>query len=188
MERTMNDVAAGREEQPGLLVVEDNKNLGERLARALSTRGFQVSTARTVDEVKVLAGQTPAAFALVDLKLPDGYGLRLVSTLLGLDPRTRVVVLTGYGSLATAVDAIRMDASEHVAKPANADDIELSGQRAQAREQDAEHKPMSLARLEWEYIQQVLRENNGNVSATARALSMHRRTLQRKLAKRPVRR
>lgn len=173
---------------PNLLLVDDDEILSETLARALVQRGFDVRTARSVAEASRLAHEIPPEFAVVDLKLPDGSGLKLVATFIGLDPHTRIVVLTGYGSIATAVEAIKLGATYYLTKPVNADDIVAAFDRAAGNAEVATaHKPMSVDRMEWEHIDRVLQLHRGNISATARALSMHRRTLQRKLAKRPVR-
>jgi two-component system response regulator RegA len=124
---------------------------------------------------------------VVDLRLPDKPGLKLVSTLIRLDPHTRIVVLTGYGNIATAIEAIKLGATYYLCKPVDVDDIIAAfDHNVGDDETAANEKPMSIKRLEWEHIWQVLREHNGNVSQAARALSMHRRTLQRKIAKRPV--
>jgi len=172
---------------PSLLLVDDDAVLAETLSRALAARGFQVQVAMSAEEGAALAREDPPEFAVVDLKLPDGTGLKLISTLLRLDPHTRIVVLTGYGSIATAIDAIKLGAAYYLAKPVDADDLVYAFDRAGSSDTPPNEKPMSLQRVTWEHIDRVLQQHNGNVSATARALSMHRRTLQRKLAKRPVR-
>jgi len=172
---------------PSLLLVDDDAVLAETLSHALAARGFQVRIALSADEAAALAREDPPEFAVVDLKLPDGTGLKLISTLLRLDPHTRIVVLTGYGSIATAIDAIKLGATYYLTKPVDADDLVYAFDRSGNTETPPNGKPMSLQRVTWEHIDRVLQEHNGNVSATARALSMHRRTLQRKLAKRPVR-
>lgn len=175
-------------ETPSLLLVDDDPVLCETLGRALSKRGFDVKTAVTAEDATRLANENPPEYAVVDLKLPDHSGLKVVSTLIGLDPHTRIVVLTGYGSIATAVEAIKLGATYYLAKPADATDLVDALQRETGRDEVAPRpKPMSVERLEWEHMNRVLLEHGGNISATARALSMHRRTLQRKLAKRPVR-
>lgn len=175
-------------DRPSLLLVDDDATLCETLSRALAARGFQVTVAQSSDEAVKLAATDPPEFALVDLKLPDGSGLKLIKALLRLDPHTRVVVLTGYGSIATAIDAIKLGATYYLSKHVDADDIVqafLHG--AGDADTPPNEKPMSLQRVTWEHIDRVLHQYDGNVSATARALSMHRRTLQRKLSKRPVR-
>jgi len=173
---------------PNLLLVDDDRVLCDTLARALTKRGFDVRTALTAEEATRSAHENPPEYAVVDLRLPDGAGLKLVPTLIGLDPHTRIVVLTGYGSIATAVEAIKLGATYYLTKPASADDLVNAFQReAGDAEMALSSKPMSIDRLEWEHINRVLQEHRGNMSETARALSMHRRTLQRKLAKHPAR-
>ena len=175
-------------ETPSLLLVDDDHVLCETLGRALTQRGFDVTTAINAEDATRLANENPPEYAVVDLKLPDQSGLKLVSTLIGLDPHTRIVVLTGYGSIATAVEAIKLGATYYLAKPADATDLVKALQREAGDDEVAPNsKPMSVERLEWEHMNRVLQQHAGNISATARALSMHRRTLQRRLAKRPVR-
>lgn len=171
-----------------LLVVDDDPVFGGVLARALAKRGFSVEIAEGVSEARrKLAGTIPD-YAVVDLKMPDGSGLALVEELKRRNADARIVVLTGFASVATAVEAIKLGAMHYLPKPADADEIVAAFGRSMG---DAEAivsvKPLSVDRIEWEHIQKVLAENEGNVSATARALNMHRRTLQRKLTKRPVR-
>jgi two-component system response regulator RegA len=173
---------------PSLLLVDDNHILCEALGQALTKRGFDVRTALNAEEATRAANESPPEYAVVDLRLPDRSGLELVSTLISLDPHTRIVVLTGYGSIATAVEAIKLGATYYLTKPVNADDVVNAFQRETGDEQMApSSRPMSVDRLEREHIDRVLQEHKGNISATARALSMHRRTLQRKLAKHTVR-
>jgi two-component system response regulator RegA len=175
-------------ESPSLLLVDDDPILCETLARALARRGFDVRTAFTADDAMQSARESPPEYAVVDLKLPDRCGLKLVPALIHLDPHTRIVVLTGYGSIATAVEAIKLGAMYYLSKPVNADDVVRAFERETGDDDMAPNsKPMSVERLEWEHIDRVMQECGGNISATARALSMHRRTLQRKLAKRPAR-
>ena len=174
-------------DKPSLLLVDDDATLCDTLARALAKRGFEVETALTAEAASKLANERPPQYAVVDLKLPDKPGLKLVPTLIGLDPHTRIVVLTGYGNIATAIEAIKLGATYYLCKPVDADDIVAAFHHdAGNDETGANEKPMSVKRLEWEHIWQVLREHKGNISQAARAMSMHRRTLQRKLAKRPV--
>ncbi len=167
-----------------LLIVEDDKALAHRLSRAMEIRGFQVDVASTVEDGLAALRNHPPAFAVVDLRLDDGNGLDVVAQLKTLRPEARIIVLTGYGNIATAVTAVKMGALDYLAKPADADDI-LAALLAQG-----EHKapppenPMSADRVRWEHIQRVYELCDRNVSETARRLSMHRRTLQRILAKR----
>lgn len=177
------------EERANLLLVDDDAALCEALARALEARGFHVRIAHNAEAASREARANPPEYAVVDLSLPGGSGLPLVPELMALDPNTRVVVFTGYGSIATAVEAIKLGATHYLTKPANADEIVRALFRdAGDASLQPPGKPMSVDRLEWEHISRVLADCNGNISQAARALSMHRRTLQRKLAKRPIRR
>lgn len=171
----------------GLLLVDDDATLRAVLARALERRGFRVRTAQSAEEALELARALPPAYAVVDLKMSGMSGLALVPELRALNADMRILVLTGYASIATAVEAIKLGATHYLAKPADADEIVRALGRATGDADLAvEAEPLSVDRLEWEHIQRVLAEHDGNISATARALKMHRRTLQRKLAKRPV--
>ena len=171
-----------------LLVVDDDAVFAAVLARALTRRGFEVESAAGVVEAVGKAQQFDPQFAVVDLKMPDGSGLALVEQLRRLSPAMRIVVLTGFASVATAVEAIKLGAIHYLPKPADADDIVAAFDRDTGDAAVAvKHRPLSVERLEWEHIHKVLAENDGNVSATARALDMHRRTLQRKLGKKPGR-
>ena len=175
-------------DRPTLLLVDYDHALCDTLARELSSRGFDVKTALTAEAAVALASACPPEYAVVELRLPDATGLRLVSRLIALDPDTRIVVLTGYGSIATAVEAIKLGATYYLTKPADADQIVAALNRDAGDDQmPVNCKPMTIDRLEWEHIERVLQEHKCNISETARALSMHRRTLQRKLAKRPAR-
>ena len=176
------------DECPSLLLVDDDAAFRQVLADALMRRGFDVRTAHDVPSGLAAAGADSPEYAVIDLKMPGASGLELVKKLKELDENTRIVMLTGYASIATAVEAIKLGAVHYLAKPADADEIvaafgRLSGDSAV----EIEARPLSVARLEWEHIQKVLSECDGNVSETARRLNMHRRTLQRKLAKRPAR-
>ena len=174
--------------RPSLLLVDDDIALCEVLARALTARGFEVRVAHTAEQASRLVDDAPPQFAIIALKLPDALGLKLLSSLLALDPHMRIVVLTGYPSIRTAVEAIKLGATDYLAKPANADEVVSALLRDRGNDSvPIGKKPMSAHRAEWEYINRVLRENDGNISASARALSMDRRTLQRKLRKRPPR-
>jgi two-component system, response regulator RegA len=179
---------ASKDGQPNVLVVDDDRALCEALARGLASRGNEVRTALTFADAARMIEAEPPDCAVVDLKLADGGGLKLVAALKARNPQARIVVLTGYASIPTAVEAIKLGASYYLAKPANLDEIIAALLRDVGDDAvPVGDKPMSLARLEWEHIQRVLHEHNGNVSSAARALSMHRRTLQRKIGKRPVR-
>lgn len=177
------------EEQPHLLLVDDDPTFTRVLARAMSRRGLRVSTAGSAEEGLALAQQDTPDYAVLDLKMEGDSGLVLLPKLLELHADMRVVILTGYSSIATAVEAIKRGACNYLCKPADADDVlaALLSEHADLGTLVPEN-PMSVDRLQWEHIQRVLAEHEGNISATARALGMHRRTLQRKLQKRPVRR
>lgn len=179
---------------PGtLLLVDDDPTFLGVLARAFRRRGFEVleasdgSRAIALARDRATAGSAPD-FAVVDLKLPDRSGLEVIDALHQLHRAMRIVVLTGYASIATAVQAVKLGAVQYLPKPATPDEIRAAfEQRDTATPVPIAPDPPSVARLEWEHIQTVLAQHDGNISATARALRMHRRTLQRKLAKRPVR-
>lgn len=173
-------------ERPSLLLVDDDVTFCTVLSRALDKRGFAVTVAHSVEQALPLAEANPPEFAVVDLKMDGVSGLVLVKTLHELDPATRIVMLTGYASIATAVEAIKLGATQYLAKPANANEIVAAFGHAASADIPLNAQPPSVDRLEWEHIQRVLQAHDGNISATARALNMHRRTLQRKLTKRPV--
>ena len=178
----------GQSELPSLLLAEDDETFAHVLGKALGKRGFSVKVAHDVDEGIRLSRDNPPEFAVVDLNMPGASGLVLVKHLISLDSHTRVVVLTGYASIATAVEAIKLGAIHYLAKPADADEVVAAFYKEEGdAEVEINHKPLSVNRIEWEHIQKVLADHDGNISATARALGMHRRTLQRKLQKRPVR-
>jgi two-component system response regulator RegA len=170
-----------------LLLVDDDDTFREVLSRALERRGYAVTSAANVDAAIVKAAAQPPEYAVVDLKMPGDSGLVLIEKLLALDPNTRIVMLTGYASIATAIEAIKLGAIHYLAKPCDADEVVAALNKPV--EGDASlpvsDSPLSVERLEWEHIQRVLAEHQGNVSSTARALKMHRRTLQRKLGKHP---
>lgn len=171
---------------PSLLLVDDDATFCAVLARALVKRGFAVTVAHSVEQALPLAKTNPPEYAVVDLKMEGASGLVLIQSLHELDPATRIVVLTGYASIATAVEAVKLGATQYLAKPANADEIVAAFGHSASVELPLNTQPSSVDRLEWEHIQRVLQEQQGNISATARLLNMHRRTLQRKLGKRPV--
>jgi two-component system response regulator RegA len=181
-------IEASPDDRPTLLIVDDDQTFADVLREAFEARGFEVRVANDVDQGLRLAGEESPEYAVVDLRMPGASGLELVKRLKELDENTRVVMLTGYASVATAVEAIKLGAVHYLAKPADADQIleALHRDDGDARA-DIMPKPLSVARLEWEHIQRVLTECKGNVSETARRLGMHRRTLQRKLSKRPAR-
>lgn len=173
---------------PSLLLADDDEILCSVLARALRNREHRVLVAHDYQSAVTLATENVPDYAVIDLKLPGGSGLCLIKELLDLHPAMRVVVFTGYGSIATAIDAIRRGAHYYLTKPADADDI-VSALHSESGPAPAPicDRPLSVSKLEWEHINRVLAAKDGNISATARALGMHRRTLQRKLNKHPVR-
>ncbi len=177
------------EEHPHLLLVDDDTTFTRVMARAMTRRGLRVSVASSAEEGLALAKQDLPEYAVLDLKMEGESGLVLLPKLLELDPEMQVLILTGYSSIATAVEAIKRGARNYLCKPADADDVLVALLSDQADiEKLVPENPISVDRLQWEHIQRVLTENDGNISATARALGMHRRTLQRKLQKRPVKR
>ena len=170
-----------------LLIVEDDKAFIERLARAMEARGFSVATAETVADGIARIGRAAPAFAVVDLRLGDGNGLDVVQALKAKRPDARVIVLTGYGNIATAVTAVKLGAVDYLAKPADADDVVNALLASGSGKIEPPQNPMSADRVRWEHIQRIYEMCNRNVSETARRLNMHRRTLQRILAKRAPR-
>jgi two-component system response regulator RegA len=174
-----------------MLVVDDDEVFRLRLARALASRGFEVRSAAGFDEAMALAAAESPELATIDLNMPGRSGLELVRALLAVDASTRIVVLTGYGSIATAVEAMRLGAVGYLSKPADADQIVAAFDRAEKPPMSATAEAFSapsLARVEWEHIQRVMTDCGGNISEAARRLGLHRRSLQRKLLKAPVRR
>lgn len=173
-------------EKPSLLIVDDDVTFCDVLAKAMTKRGFNVNCAHTIDDALKNAEAMTPEFAIIDLKLSNESGLMLVEKLKALDPGTRIVMLTGYASIATAVEAIKLGATHYLAKPVDADEIMKAFERTTGdSDVQISTNPLSVGRLEWEYIHRILTENNNNISVTARVLNMHRRTLQRKLAKKP---
>ena len=171
-------------ERPNMLLVDDDIVFCDVMSRALHRRGFDVTVAHDVETAVRRAEADPPEYALVDLRMHGDSGLTLVRRLNELDPATRIVVLTGYASISTAIEAIKLGATHYLAKPVDADEVVLAFNKAEGNENvSLSPTPLSVERLEWEHIQRVFVEHQGNVSATARALNMHRRTLQRKLAK-----
>ncbi len=175
-------------ERPSLLLVDDDEAFCQVMARALRKRGFEVRVAHDVPAALMLAEELAPEYAIVDLRMPGDSGLVLVERLKALDEHTSIVVLTGYASIATAVEAVKLGATHYLTKPAEVDEIVAAFQRREGESTvPPAERPMSVSRLEWEHLQKVLTDCGGNISAAARSLGMHRRTLQRKLRKRPVR-
>ena len=167
-----------------LLIVEDDKSFLLRLARAMESRGFTVTSAESVAEGLSRLETSSPAFAVVDMRLADGNGLDVISALKRRRPDARGIILTGYGNIATAVNAVKLGAIDYLAKPADADDVVNALLAIEGRTAVPPENPMSADRVRWEHIQRVYELCNRNVSETARRLNMHRRTLQRILAKR----
>ena len=170
-----------------LLIVEDDKSFLTRLARAMELRGFAVATAETVADGLLQVEKAPPFYAVVDMRLGDGNGLDVISALKKRRPEAHGVVLTGYGNIATAVNAVKLGAIDYLAKPADADDVVNALLAIEGRTAVPPENPMSADRVRWEHIQRIYELCSRNVSETARRLNMHRRTLQRILAKRAPR-
>jgi len=171
-----------------LLLVEDDEAFAWAASRAMERRGYEVRHAGESERARNLVEDEDFEYAVLDLNLGNCTSLDLILPLRERNPDMRILVLTGYASIATAVRAIKLGADNYLAKPADTDEILTALLTDSEPDADAELQPMSVRRLEWEHIQKVLEQNNGNISATARQLNMHRRTLQRKLQKRPVQR
>ena len=170
-----------------LLIVEDDTAFSAALANAFEIKGFTTSTTNSIQSTIEEIQHFKPEFALVDLRLGNESGLEIIPILKKLNAQIKIVVLTGYASIATAVEAIKLGAIQYLTKPASSDEIYQAFFKTSGDTQlKLEENPMSVKRLEWEHIQKILNENDGNLSATARALGMHRRTLQRKLGKRPA--
>jgi two-component system response regulator RegA len=183
----MTDVA---ESSPSILIVDDDEVFRTRLARAFRDRGYDVRAAADHGEAIAAAREDSPEMAVVDLRMPGPSGLELVRDLKALDPATRIVVLTGYGSIATAIEAVRIGATYYLPKPADVDDILAAFARGEAPPLDpppSDYAAPSLARAEWEHISRVLSDCGGSISEAARRLGLHRRSLQRKLQKYPPR-
>ncbi|MCX8017101.1 MAG: response regulator [Rhodocyclaceae bacterium] len=172
-----------------VLVIDDDPTFNGVLRRALARRGYETQGATDAATALAAARAQPPDGIVLDLNLGSISGLTLIPALLEAAPQSRIVVLTGYASIATAVEAIKLGATQYFAKPVEVEALVavFTGAAPAVTETAPPADPLSVSRLEWEHIQRVLREHDGNISATARALKMHRRTLQRKLAKRPVR-
>ncbi len=169
---------------PSLLIVDDDGPFLRRLARAMETRGFKVEIAESVAEGVAKARAFPPKYAVVDLRLGDGNGLDVIESIRQKREDTHIIVLTGYGNIATAVTAVKLGAIDYLAKPADADDVFAALTRQPGERAEVPENPMSADRVRWEHIQRVYEMCERNVSETARRLNMHRRTLQRILAKR----
>lgn len=192
MDIVMNDIAetpAGIEQlgERTVLVVEDDRSFLQRLAKALEQRGFVVSIAESVADGLLQVEKSAPAFAVVDMRLGDGNGLDVISALKRRRPEARGIILTGYGNIATAVNAVKLGAVDYLAKPVDADDVVATLLAHENPKIEPPENPMSADRVRWEHIQRIYELCDRNVSETARRLNMHRRTLQRILAKRAPR-
>ena len=171
-------------EDKSLLILDDDEPFRNRLARAMEKKGFQIKEAKTVEEGLNIANSMPTNFAVIDLRLEDGNGLDVVKALHKSKKESRIVMLTGYGNLPTAVAAVKAGAIDYIAKPVDADDVEAALLASPESKAKPPENPMSADRVKWEHIHRVFELCNRNVSETARRLKMHRRTLQRILSKR----
>jgi two-component system response regulator RegA len=174
-------------EDKTLLIVDDDRAFLTRLARAMEGRGFIVTIAQSVTEGLAVIAHQPPAYAVIDMRLADGNGLDVISELKAKRPEARAIILTGYGNIVTAVTAVKLGAFDYLAKPADADDIYAALMATHHDKAEVPENPMSADRVRWEHIQRIYELCGRNVSETARRLNMHRRTLQRILAKRAPR-
>jgi two-component system response regulator RegA len=179
--------------KPSILLIDDDERLRSRMARAFEERGYEAQQAGGYDGAIAIAEQESTEYAVVDLRMPGKSGLEVVRELHRIDPATKIVVLTGYGSIATALEAVRLGATHYLTKPADVDEViasfdrsdsDASAQGLEARDETPETP--SLARVEWEHIQRVLTDCGGNITKAAEKLGIHRRSLQRKLSKFPM--
>jgi two-component system response regulator RegA len=174
-------------DRPRLLLVDDDETFCRVLKTALEKRNYEVLVANDVKSGIMLAEQNVPEYAVIDLRIGHESGLELVKKLISLDDNTQIIMLTGFASIATAVEAIKLGAIHYLTKPANADEIVNALNKNEGDPSVLiNENPLSVKRLEWEHLQKVLMQHYGNISAAARALNMHRRTLQRKLDKKPV--
>jgi two-component system response regulator RegA len=191
----MRETDAQSTPKPSVLLVDDDERLRSRMARAFEARGYEAQQADGYDAALAIATEESTEFAVVDLRMPGKSGLEVVRELHRIDPATKIVVLTGYGSIATALEAVRLGATHYLTKPADVDEViagfhkdEAAPAEAVSVGEDAHAETPSLARVEWEHIQRVLTDCDGNITKAAERLGIHRRSLQRKLAKYPTRR
>ena len=188
MNQTLSQTeATGAATNPSLLLLDDDRPFLQRLGRAMESRGFEVTLAESVADGMGVVRRSPPDYAVIDMRLEDGNGLDVVEVIQEKSPNTRVIVLTGYGNIATAVTAVKLGAIDYLAKPADADDVYSALMQSPEDKADPPENPMSADRVRWEHIQRVYELCDRNVSETARRLNMHRRTLQRILAKRSPR-
>ena len=187
IDRTPSGFKISDFENKSLVIVDDDDPFRDRLSRAMEKKGFQVNSAKTVENALKLVRNSPPTFAVVDLRLEGGNGLDVVKEINKLKQDSRIVMLTGYGNLPTAVAAIKAGAIDYMAKPVDADDVEAALLASPESKAKPPENPMSADRVKWEHINRVFELCNRNVSETARRLKMHRRTLQRILSKRSPR-
>ena len=190
MDAATNEVATLSDKISGersVLIVDDDRSFLQRLAKALESRGFAVSIAESVADGLRHLEQAAPAFAVVDMRLGDGNGLDVISALKKRRPDARGIVLTGYGNIATAVTAVKMGAFDYLSKPADADEVAAALLALEGRKAEPPENPMSADRVRWEHIQRIYELCGRTVSETARRLNLHRRTVQRILAKRAPR-
>ena len=187
MQSSPSDADAIPGDDRSLFLLDDDRAFLTRLARAMESRGFEVTTAESVAEGLRIVEADPPAFAVVDMRLGDGNGLDVVEAIRARRENARAIVLTGYGNIATAVTAVKLGAIDYLSKPADADDVFAALVAKPGEQANPPENPMSADRVRWEHIQRVYELCDRNVSETARRLSMHRRTLQRILAKRSPR-
>jgi two-component system response regulator RegA len=189
----MTDTQDRSTPKPSILLVDDDERLRSRMARAFEDRGYEAQQADGYDGATAIAERESTEYAIVDLRMPGKSGLEVVRELHRIDPATKIIVLTGYGSIATALEAVRLGATHYLTKPADVDEVIASFDRtetqadleAPASENEVPETP-SLARVEWEHIQRVLTDCGGNITKASERLGIHRRSLQRKLAKFPM--
>jgi two-component system response regulator RegA len=191
----MSDTDLKPTTEPSVLLVDDDERLRSRMARAFEERGYEAQQAGDFEAALGIATAESTEYAVVDLRMPGKSGLEVVRELHRIDPATRIVVLTGYGSIATALEAMRLGATHYLTKPADVDEVIASFHRDGEESEETGGDPgggepvtPSLARVEWEHIQRVLTDCDGNITKAAERLGIHRRSLQRKLAKFPTRR
>ena len=188
----MSEPDSNRGPKPSVLLVDDDERLRSRMARAFEERGYETEQADGYERAVQIALSESTEYAVVDLRMPGKSGLEVVRELHRIDPATKIVVLTGYGSIATALEAVRLGATHYLTKPADVDEVLASFHRNERPPSDAETvlgsaaETPSLARVEWEHIQRVLTDCDGNTTKAAERLGIHRRSLQRKLAKFPT--
>ena len=191
----MSDTDPKSAPKPSVLLVDDDDRLRSRMVRAFEERGYETHQANGYDAAVAIAAAESTEFAVVDLRMPGKSGLEVVRELHRIDASTKIVVLTGYGSIATALEALRLGATHYLTKPADLDEVIAGFDRDNAEpgasgsvSEDTQPETPSLARVEWEHIQRVLTDCDGNITKAAERLGIHRRSLQRKLAKFPTRR